>query len=129
MASSGQYAAFPNNGTPALLTSLESSYTAPTTTQTALTAGASGTRVNRLVAKAVGNTVVGKILIFLFDGTTYHLYDEFDVTAVTISTTVDGYRMERAYQDLVLKTGWSVRVASSVAQSPGIKVMAFGGDL
>lgn len=128
MASSGQYAAFPNNGTPALLTSLESSYTAPTTTQTALTSGASGTRLNRIVAKAVATTVAGKIMIFLYDGTTYHLFDEFDVTAVTISTTVDGFRLERAYQDVVLKTGWSVKVASSVAQT-GIKVMAFGGDL
>lgn len=127
MASSPAYAATPNNGA-ALLTSLESSYTAPTTTQTLLTAGASGTRLNRIVAKGVATTVAGKVLLFLYDGTTYHLFDELDITAVTLSTTVDAFRIERAYQDLVLKTGWSLRAALSVAQT-GVKVMAFGGDI
>ena len=127
MSAAPAYASVPNIGSQ-LASALESSYTAPTTTVTLLTAGTNGTRVNRVVAKAVATTVAGKIMLFLFDGTTYHLFDELDVTAVGITTTVDGFRIEKAYYDLVIKTGWSLRAALSVAQT-GIKVIAFGGDL
>lgn len=127
MATAPAYASVPNLAGQ-LLTAAEASYTAPTTTLAVLTAGASGTRLNRVVVKGVATTVAGKVLLFLFDGTTYHLFDEIDITAITLSTTVDSFRLERAYTDVVIKTGWSLRAGLSVAQT-GVKVIAFGGDL
>ena len=127
MSSSPAYAATPNIGSQ-LLTNSDASYTAPSVVSTLLTAGANGTRVNRVVVKAVATTVAGKLLLWLYDGTTYHLYDEFDITAVTLSTTVDAFRVERAYYDLVMKTGWSLRATLSVTQT-GIMATALAGDL
>ena len=126
MATAPAYFATPNDGA-ALLTTFDASYTAPTTVSTLITAGANGTKVNRIVTKAVATTVAGKVLLFLYDGATYHLFDEMDITAVTLSTTVDGFRIEKAYPDLVLKTGWSLRATLSVTQT-GVQVLAFGAD-
>lgn len=67
--------------------------------------------------------------IFLYDGTTYHLVDQFTVTAVTSSATAAAYRQSRQYTNLEMPTGWSLRAAQTVAgNASGLKVTAFGGD-
>lgn len=102
--------------------------TAPSAPTTLITAGASGTRVNELVFAANGTSLAGTICVFRYDGATYQLYDEVLITAVTVSTTAVGFRTTRVYPQFVLKSGDSLRVASSVASNP-ICVTAVCGDI
>jgi hypothetical protein len=57
-----------------------------------VTAGANGTRVDRLVFEAAVTTTAGVIRIFHFDGTNNRLWKEILVTAITPSTTVAAFR-------------------------------------
>lgn len=108
----------------------DTSLTAPTNQVTVLTAGASGTKVDRIVAQGVGTTVAGVVNIFRYDGATYHLIDQFLVAAVTPSTTAVAYHAENAYDDLVLKSGDTLRSSQSIIGNASmVKVTAFGADL
>lgn len=97
-----------------------------------LTGVAAGTRIERLVVKATIDPADSIVTIFLYNGTSYFLFDEFDLgNPATGSTTVESYRMERAYRDLVLPSAsWKIAAAITVALTSGtITVFAFGGDL
>lgn len=96
-----------------------------------ITAGSGGTKINRLVVIAVTNPADSLVQIFLFDGTNYYIFDDFDIgDPATSSTTVAGYREERAYTDLVLPSGWSLRASISVTTTSGkVNVYALGADL
>lgn len=102
--------------------------TAPSNPTTLITAGASGTQVNEIVIEANGTSLAGTIPIFRFDGTTYQEIDEALITAVTVSTTAVPFRTNRMYTNFILKSGDSLRVASSVASNP-ICVTAHCGDI
>lgn len=93
-------------------------------------AGANGTRIEEIVVKATGDPADSVVTIFLYDGSTYFLYDEFDIgDPAAASTTVAGYREPRSYRNLVLPSGWSLRAAITVALTSGvINVFAFGSD-
>ena len=109
---------------------LDTSLTAPTNVTTLGTAGASGSQINEIVCQGVGTTVAGVVNIFLYDGSTYHLYDQFLVTAVTSSTTAVAWRATRQYANLWLPSNsWSLRctVTTSGNQSM-VKVTATGGS-
>jgi hypothetical protein len=133
MATSPAYAATVNNGS-ALLGSAETNLQVPVNSSVIVTAGASGSKFEEIVVEAtqttlVATTVAGIVYIFLYDGSTYHLYDAVLVNAVTASTTVAPFRLSRVYNNLVLKTGWSIRASQSIAGNASIlKVHAFGGD-
>lgn len=101
------------------------------TIATVITAGASGTLIRRLVFKATGDPADSIVNVFLHDGSTYYLFDEVDLgNPAAASTTVEGYRFEKAYTDLTLPTSWSVRAAITVALTAGvINVIALGADL
>lgn len=94
------------------------------------TAGTNGTRIEEIVVKATGDPADSVVNIFLYDGSTYYLYDEFDVgDPAAASTTVSGYREFRTYRNLVLPTGWSIRAAVTVALTSGvINVFCHGAD-
>jgi hypothetical protein len=132
MATTAQYAAVPNIGS-TLLTTEDTSLTAPTTVGTAFTAGANGSRIDYIDVQGVATTIAGLINVFIFDGTDYFLYTQIPVAAVTSSTTVPAfstYVSSNANSDILpinLPTGFSLRVATSVAQT-GIRVTASGGD-
>lgn len=135
MATDPAFAATPNNGTQ-LLGTAETDLQAPAQTSTVITAGANGTKVEEIVVQAsksatlIATTVAGIVYVFLYDGTTYHLYDTFLVTAVTASTTVAPFRLSRTYPNLFMKTGWSVRASQSVAGNASLlKISVFGADL
>lgn len=100
------------------------------TIETVLTAGSNGTRVERIWLQATGDPADSTVTIFLYDGAAYWLFDEFDIgNPAAASTTVAGYNTSRAYTDLVLPSGWSIRAAITVALSAGvINVFALGGD-
>lgn len=132
MATSAQYAATPKVGS-ALLTTADTSLTAPTTVGTVLSAGANGTRIDYIDIQGVATTVAGNINLFIFDGTNYILWNQVNVVAVTSSTTSPAWQATLSsngnanLMPLTLPTGYSLRATTSVSQT-GIRVTAYGGD-
>jgi hypothetical protein len=132
MSTSAQYASTPKIGS-ALLTTADTSLTAPTTVGTVFTAGASGSRIDYINIQGVATTVASNVNLFIYDGTTYSLYAQIPILAVTSSTTTV------AFQSLIssntnpnllpinLPTGYSLRATTSVTQT-GVRVIASGGD-
>lgn len=132
MSTAAQYASIPEVGT-ALLTTADTSLTAPTTFGTIFTAGASGSRCDYINVQGVATTVAGLINIFIFDGTTSSLYTQIPVNAVTSSTTSQSFSASISSNTnpnilpINLPTGYTLRATTSVAQT-GLRVMALGGD-
>ena len=132
MSTSAQYASIPKFGS-AVLTTADTSLTAPTTVGTIVTAGASGTRIDYIDIQGVATTVAGLINLFVFDGTNYILWNQVPVQAVTSSTTVPAFTVALSsntnanIMPLNLPTGYSLRAATSTAQT-GVRVTAYGGD-
>lgn len=89
-----------------------------------------GTKIEEVVVIGNGSaaTVAGLVCLFRFDGTTKHLYDTIQITAVTPSTTVTPFRTFRVYPNLWLpNASWQLLASSSVA-SQVIKVHALGSN-
>lgn len=132
MSTSAQYASVPKIGA-ALLTTADTSLTAPTTVATVVTAGSSGTRIDYIEIMGVATTVSGLVNLFIYDGTTYHLWCQVPVLPITSSTTAPSYFAALSSNGnantmpLVLPSGYSLRATTSVAQT-GLKVIASGGD-
>jgi hypothetical protein len=95
------------------------------------TAGASGTKIERIVVKATADPADGVVILWLHDGTNFWMLDEVDTgDPAAGSTTVAAYREERVYGDLVLPSGWSLRAQNTVALTVGVfHVTAYGADL
>lgn len=132
MATSAQYAATPKIGS-ATLTTADTSLTAPTTVGTVLTAGASGTRIDYIDIQGVATTTACLVNLFIYDGSTYILWTQVPVIAVTSSTTAPAFaatlssNVNSNLMPLILPTGYSLRAAVSVTQT-GVRVTAQGGD-
>lgn len=132
MATDPAFAATPRAGAN-IITALETSLTVPTQSVAIISAGASGSIITEVVIHAVTTsltptTVAGLVYLFLFDGSTYHLFDTLAVSAVTASATVAPFRTNKLYTESV-QTGWSLRAAQSIAGNNGLlKVEAFVGD-
>lgn len=96
---------------------------------TLITGVAAGTRITEIVVKAVGVTTAGMVRVFLYDGTTYYLFDEISVAAVASpGASTQTTRVSTTYTNLVLPSAsWSVRVSTHNAES--INVTALGADL
>lgn len=130
MASDPSFAATPKVGSGLVPATADTSLTAPTNTTTIVTGGSNGTKIEELVFEGVGTTVGGIVNVFLYDGTTHHLYDQVSVGAVTVSATATAFRQVNRYVNLVLPSNtWQLRVANTVAGNVSlIKVSATGGD-
>lgn len=132
MSTSAQYASTPKFGS-ANLTTADTSLTAPTTVGTIVTAGASGTRIDYIDIQGVATTVAGLINLFVYDGTTYVLWQQVPVQAITSSTTVPAFvanlssNSNANIMPLTLPTGYSLRATTSISQT-GVRVTAYGGD-
>lgn len=132
MSTTANYASTPKVGA-ALLTTADTSLTAPTTVGTVFTAGASGSRIDFIEVMGVATTVASLINLFIYDGSTYHLWKQIPVQAVTTSTTTPSYAAAMSSSTmplelpLVLPTGYSLRATTTVTQT-GVKVIATGGD-
>ena len=132
MATSAQYASTPKIGS-ALLTTADTSLTAPSTVSTVFTAGASGSRIDYIDVQGVATTSAGLINLFIFDGTNYFLYTQIPVQAVTSSTTAPAFQVVISSNTnanilpINLPTGYSLRATTAVAQT-GVRVTALGGD-
>lgn len=80
-------------------------------------------------AVVVGGTVGGLVYLFLYDGTTYHLYDVVVVAPTTTTASAPPFRGINQYNNLVIKSGWSLYASQSVAQNANVlKCHAFAGD-
>lgn len=132
MAATAQYASTPKIGS-ALLTTADTSLTAPSTVGTVFTAGASGSRIDYIEIQGVASTSAGLVNLFIFDGTNYFLYTQVPVLAITSSTTSPAFQAiisSNGNSNLLpinLPTGYSLRATTSVSQT-GIRVTAQGGD-
>ena len=90
---------------------LDASLTAPTHVTTVATGAATGTMFSEVTFVGIGTTVAGRVNLFLFDGTTYHLYDQIMVNAVTPSTTLEVWRQVNTYNNLILPNAtWTLVV-------------------
>lgn len=123
------FALTPNNGVASVSTA-NTNRDGTGTIATIFTAGANGSRISEMVVKATGDPADSVVTVFLYDGSTYHLFDEFDLgDPAAASATVAGYRDFRTYRNLNLASGWSVRAAITVALTAGvIKFFVHGGD-
>ena len=127
MATSPVFAVTPRIGAVSIATA-DSSYTAPTNVGTLITGASTGTRISEIVVKNAATSAAAIVRIFLYDGSTYWLFDEVTVSAATGSSTVQQNRVSTPYNNLILPSAsWSVRVTTSVAQTT--HVTAFGADL
>ena len=132
MATTAQYASTPQVGS-ALLTTADTSLTAPTTVGTVLTAGASGSRIDYIEVMGVATTVAALVNLFIYDGTTYVLWAQIPTQAVTISTTTPSYTATISsngnanIMPLTLPTGSSLMATTTVTQT-GVRVTAYGGS-
>jgi hypothetical protein len=132
MATTAQYAAVPKIGS-ALLTTADTSLTAPSTVGTVFTAGASGSRIDYIEIQGVATTIAGIVNLFIFDGTNYFLYIQVPIQAITSSTTAVAFSTTVSSNGnanllpINLPTGYSLRATTSVAQT-GVRVTALGGD-
>lgn len=127
MATSPAFAATPRIGAVSVATA-DASYTAPTNVGTLITGASTGTRISEIVCKCAATSAAAIIRIFLYDGSTYWLFDEVSIPAATGSATVLQSRVSTSYSNLILpSSSWSVRVTTSVSQATHIT--ALGGDL
>lgn len=103
----------------------DSSYTSPTNVGTLITGVTAGTRVAEIVVKCAATSAAAVVRFFLYDGTTYYLFDEVTVAAATGSSTVLQTRVSTTYSNLVLPSAsWSVRVTTSVSQATHVTALA-----
>lgn len=89
-----------------------------------------GTRILEIVTQGTNTTVASLVNLFLWNGTTWDLFDQVQILAATGSNTVKGNRVSIAYQNLVLPSAAKLGCAITVAPTSGsIRVTALGGDL
>lgn len=92
-----------------------------------VTAGASGSRVDRIRACAEVTTTAGIFRIWLYNGSAYRLLHEELVSAITPSTTVAAWEFERVFSGgLQLPTTW--KLAVTMHNNEAVNVFAEGGD-
>jgi hypothetical protein len=133
VATSPAYAATVDNGAN-LVGTLESNLQVPVHAALIFTAGANGSKIEEIVVQASNTaltvtTVAGLVYLFLYDGTTYHLFDTIAVTAISGTATVAPFRLSKVYNNLVLKSGWYLYASQSIAGNNSLlKVHALGGD-
>ena len=113
------------------MTTFTTSLTAPSPVATIVTGASTGTKVEELVIQGLGTTAAGVANLFLYDGTTYFLFDQVLVVAVTSNTTSIAWRARRQYQNLLLpSTSWSLRGSHTTTGNDNLlNVTAFGADL
>lgn len=129
MSATPAYAATPLCGA-ALLGAAETSQTAPTTTSVIWTPDATnGGKLEEIRVTPIATTVAGLVYVFLYDGTTYHLFDEFTISIATVSTTLAATPLIKTYDNLILKGGWSLRCSQSISGNANLlNCYGFGGS-
>jgi hypothetical protein len=98
-------------------------------TTTLVTGGSSGSKVEEVAVVGVDSALDASVVnIWLHNGSTYFLFDSFQMAGNDMSTTVQGERKPRQYQNLLVPNGWTLQCSCTVA-SQVIDVVCLGGDL
>lgn len=86
---------------------------------TAFTAGGAGEKVSEISVEATVTTTAGMIRIFISKnaGTNKRLFDEFPISAVTVSATVAAFRASKTYDNLILENGDIMYATSEKAEA------------
>lgn len=134
MASNPVFAATPRSSGVTTNGTADTSLTSPSSTATVFTAGAGGSKVEQIrFFQIISTTAAGIVNVFLHDGSTYYPIDYYSYSVNSLSTTSQVAPVDFFYPNLVLPSGWSIRVANTVASGSGStaathRVVAFGGD-
>ena len=124
MSSNANFAATPKSPSAALSVANTNRDGTTGTYVTLITAGASGSRVDRLVIKATGTTTVGMIRLFV--GTALVL--EVPVLAVTPSASIPSWGTEVVFcNGLILQAGAVLKASAEKAEAFNL-VITNGGD-
>jgi hypothetical protein len=106
--------------------------TAPTTAVVVVAAGgtnANGAKINEITIVPTGSVTPCVVNLFLFDGTTYWLYDQAQYFTATLSQSVAQVRWSKQYSKLILPPTWSLRATVTVTQTSNVFIVtALGGD-
>lgn len=93
-----------------------------------VSAGSSGSRLDKARVVASGTTTAGIVRLYLFDGTNSYLFKEITVYAVTPSASIPVFEQDCDLDGLVLPTNtWKLRASTHNAES--FKIFVKGGDL
>ena len=126
MATAAQFTATPKVGV-VVISTANTNRDGNGTLGTVFTAGASGSRIERVQIKAQATTTSGMVRLFVHNGTTAYLLTEIQVVPVTPSGTVSAYEATFVFDGgLVIPTGYSLRASTNNAES--FNVIALGGD-
>lgn len=90
------------------------------------TAGANGSRVERITICATGTTTAGMIRFYLFGGTNTDLWLEVPVLAISPSGTTKSFYVQLASLSFILSSGKSITASTNNAES--FRLIAEGGD-
>lgn len=130
MAVAPAYAATPVAWTGLVPAVQDTSWTAPSHVSTLGSAGASGTKITEIDVIPAGTVVAGLVNVFLFDGTAYHLHESVAIAAYNSSVTAAPAKQVFSYDNLVLPSGWSLVVTTTVAGNVSlVEVNAYGASL
>jgi len=130
MAAAPAYAATPVAWCGLVPATADSSFTAPANVTILGSAGSSGTKITQIDVIPVGTVVAGLVNVFAYDGTTYHLLPPFTIPAGTVNTTTAPVPQTATYDNLVLPSGWSLRVTTTVSGNVSlVEVNAYGASL
>lgn len=116
MANVSAFAATPVIGAAILTAALGGTRTTPTGAATAVTAGVNGTLISRMIIQNIGATAnassANVVALYLHDGTNFYLLLEFEYSAAggAPSASNAAERFEIPLNDLVLPSGWTLRV-------------------
>lgn len=126
MSTSAQYASTPKCGV-VQVSVANTNRDGTGTIATIFTAGASGSRIDRVTVEAVAATTAGMVRLFIHDGVNSRLYNEIPVPAVTPSGTTPAFRYQLPIEGgLALPTDYSLRASTNNAET--FNVIAQGGD-
>jgi hypothetical protein len=130
MASTPAYASTPRSIDFADVTAANTARDGTGTIVTIATGSAAGFRVAEVVAQAIVTTTAGMIRLYLStdSGSTWDLFDELPVSAVTASGSVPCARNSRQYANLVL-FGTTNRLGAATNAAEAHRVFALGADL
>ena len=107
----------------------------PTNTVLVYTAGASGSRIDRIdLMESSGNghtTSVNTVSLWIYTGVAYYLFREVAMlTPPTPNAGVAGFQTSLTFPfGLNLQSGYSLRASIRVSVGDSVNVIAYGGDL
>lgn len=97
------------------------------TVVTVMTGAATGTRIDDIDIIATAATTAGVVRLFLYDGSTYYLWREILVQAVTPSTSVAAWSSQLRDLGLILESAsWSLRATTNNAETFNVLVTRSG---